>query len=577
MANMLLRRKRLGRRAHLGTFLLLAIMLLSLLLSACGNPSTQTQAEQNKTVLDKEIAHARSIGVPESMLKSITDQAQQLSQSNVPFSLFSDQPAKDYYGNLATSYQMLTLQVSNLESKATQQTTYQALQGMSDFQNMLNQRRSQGYVEVTTFSNMYNQYQQEMDKAQYPKDFLAVENEASDATDALRMLGTAFDKLTTLQNVSTQFKNSNLDTTAIDQSIQSDTDQLRKASTSKEYNNILDQLDAQLQSTVTVSAQSIPFVGGAKLKQLSDAIDTMKKYEGDTTNFQQRLDKDRQALTNAKTLKDYIDFSSQIDKDLSDIRVPSLAAQAKFVVKDYHTQVTNWRNTHVWHNPFDGQDYKLGNEYDSLDDGYGVGTDIDASLASSQTADDYQATIDFTNLLLTNFQAMTADYGDSTPWNQPHATDKQLMDHYQVGGGMVIVASILEQTARIYQNGQLIRSAQFASGRYSRPSPPGFTHIFNKRSPAKFVSVDNPSSPFYFEPITLKYELGYHTGEYYFHDVTWRGVFGTGDGYRSNLPHADPVDQKDGGDGSHGCINLQQDEAGWWYNNIPEGTPVIVY
>ncbi len=46
------------------------------------------------------------------------------------------------------------------------------------------------------------------------------------------------------------------------------------------------------------------------------------------------------------------------------------------------------------------------------------------------------------------------------------------------------------------------------------------------------------------------------------HDSTWRGGFG-GDIYKWN--------------GSHGCINMTYDDAQYIYNNIPLGTPVVMF
>ena len=110
-----------------------------------------------------------------------------------------------------------------------------------------------------------------------------------------------------------------------------------------------------------------------------------------------------------------------------------------------------------------------------------------------------------------------------------------------------------------------------------RPTPPGATQVFSKQHPIRFVSFDAPGSPFYYAPITLQYGLEFHEGGYFLHDVEWRGVFGNGPDHRADLPHADPVDQTDGGNGSHGCVNFPLDEATWLYNNLDYGTSVIVY
>jgi hypothetical protein len=557
--------------------LVLLITLLTLLLSACGSPQTERQSNQSKAELDRQIANARNSGISDSILQPILNQEKNLSQTSALPTLFSNQPATDDYQNLAKRYQMLTVQVRGLEDQVTQKFSYQAVQSMQDFQAILTQRQAQGFVEVPTFSNLYHTYSKQLVQAQYPKDYVSISDKAQDATQSLQLLETAFDKLTTFQHLISQLQNSNMDTNALNQLENSDIVLLRRATTVSDFNNVITQLDAQLQGTVTFSTQAIPYVGAIKLKELSDSINTMQQYGGDTTAFRLSLQTDRNLLANARTIGDFLNFSSQIDNDLTAIQVPSLQAKANSFVQDYHKQVTAWRTANVYHDPFDGQDYQLGNAYDTLPDDYGEGSAIDDSLQNAQTLEDYQGVINLVQDIEANFKAMQADYTDTTPWNQPHTTDQQLMNYYQVTSGTVVVVSEIEQAARIYQNGQLIHSAQVVTGEYLRPTPPGFTQVFSKQHPIRFVSFDAAGSPFYYAPITLQYGLEFHQGGYFLHDVSWRGVFGNGPDHRADLPHADAVDQADAGHGSHGCINFPLDEAAWLYNNIDYGTPVIVY
>jgi len=555
----------------------LFITLLTLLFSACGNPQSEQQANQHKAELDRLIANARNHGIADSTLQPILHQAKNLSQTSAPLTLFSNQPTTGYYQDLAKRYQILTVQVRGLENQITQAASYQAVQNMQAFQTLLTLRQTQGFVEVPTFSNLYHTYSKQLTQAQYPKDYTNISNKALDAIQSLQLLGTAFNKLTSLQRMISLLQNSNMDTSALNQQVNSDVELLRSATTMSDFNHILTQIDAQLQGAVTFSTQAIPSIGAVKLKELSQAISTMQQYGGDTTTFQQHLQTDRTLLNNARTIRDLLNFSSQIDSDLTAIQVPSLQAKTNFFVQDYHKQVTAWRTANVYHNPFDGQDYQLGNAYDTLPDDYGEGSAIDNALRSAQTVEDYQGVINLVQNTEANFKAMQANYLDATAWNQPHAADKQVMDYYKITGGTVVIVSVLEQAARIYQNGQLIHSAQIVTGKYARPTPPGSTQVFSKQHPVRFVSFDAPGSPFYYAPITLQYGLEFHQGGYFLHDVEWRGVFGNSSNHRADLPHADPVNQKDGGDGSHGCINFPLNEASWLYSNIDYGTPVIVY
>ena len=555
----------------------LLITLLTLLLSACGSPQTEQQANQSKAELDKLIATARSTGVSDSTLQPILNQEKNLGQTSTPLSLFSNQPATDYYQNLAKRYRMLTVQVRGLQDQVTQESSYQAVQNMQVFQALLTQRQTQGFAEVPTFSYLYHSYSKQLGQAQSAKDFANISSKAQDATQSLQLLGTAFDKLTTFQHLISLLQNSNMDTSAVNQQVNSDIQLLRSATTTSDFNNVISQLDAQLQGTVTFSTQAIPYVGAIKIKEFSDAINTIQQYGGNTSSFQQSLQTDRDMLNNARTIGDFLKFSSQMDNDLTAIQVPSLQAKTKFFVQDYHKQVTAWRSANIYHDPFDGQDYQLGNAYDTLPNDYGEGSAIDDALQNAQTPEDYQGVLDLIQNTEENFKAMQANYLDATPWNQAHATDKQLMDYYKVTSGAVVIISELEQAARIYQNGQLIHSAQIVTGEYARPTPPGATQVFSKQHPIRFVSFDAQGSPFYYAPITLQYGLEFHEGGYFLHDGEWRGVFGNGADHRADLPHADPVDQTDGGNGSHGCVNFPLDEATWLYNNLDYGTSVIVY
>lgn len=569
-------RGKVKRMRRMSSFVLL-ITLLTFLLSACGSPQTEQQYNQSKAELDKQIAYARNSGISDSILQPILNQEKSLRQTSTLPALFAGQSAADPYQNLAKRYQMLMVQVRGLQDQVTQKLSYQAVQNMQDFQAILAQRQTEGFVEVSTFSDLYHTYSKQLVQAQYPKDYASISDKAWDATQSLQLLGTAFDKLTTFQHLMSQLQNSNMDISALNQQVNSDIGLLRSATTVSDFNNVITQLDAQLQGTVTFSTQAIPYVGAIKLKELSDSINTMQQYGGDTTAFKLSLQTDRNLLNNARTIKDFLNFSSQIDNDLTAVQVPALRAKANYFVQDYHKQVTAWRTANVYHNPFDGQDYQLGNAYDTMPDDYGEGSAIDDSLQSAQTLEDYQGVINLVQDIEANFKAMQADYTDTTPWNQPHATDQQLMNYYKVTSGMVVVVSEIEQAARIYQNGQLIHAAQVVTGEYPRPTPPGFTQVFSKQHPIRFVSFDAPGSPFYYAPITLQYGLEFRDGGYFLHDVSWRGVFGNGPDYRADLPHADPVDQADAGHGSHGCVNFSVDEAAWLYDHIDYGTPVIVY
>ena len=569
----------MSRRARkgAGAITIALLLLLSLLLSACGgNPQMQQQAAADKAALDRLIVHAQSIGVPASLLFPVQQQEAQLSATSAPIGLFSDQSTNDYYSNLAQRYQTLSVQVRGLEYQATQQLDYQASLDLQSFEQALSVRQAQGFVEAKTFANQLTQDQQALAQAQYPRDYLKISNSAKLSTQALQLMGPAYNDLSTFQQDIKQLQESHLDTTALNEQYQLDLQQFRTATQPQDFSNLITQLNAQLQETTVYSTQAIPYVGAAKLKQFGADIQQLKTYGQPTASFQQKLASDQQALNAAQTISDYLKVSAQIDRDIASLQFSLTVGQANYLLKQFHAAVTAWGNTHQYHNPYDGGVYNLDYEYDEQ----GIGSDADSAVQYAQytgAISDYQAAIDLIKNDMANLQAMEADYSDKTPWNQPHATDIQMMKHYGVYGpnsGQVLVVSLIEQVLRYYNNGKLVRSFQIVSGQYDKPSPPGFWSIFLKQSPTVFKSSEPKGSAFWYPDTNIKYAMEYHEGGYFFHDAWWRCSFGLHD----NFPHADACGTTTfNGNGSHGCINMNSSDIAWLYPQIAWGAAVILY
>ncbi len=549
-------------------------ILLAMLLSACdSNPQLQQQENQNKFELDNAIIHAQNIGVPYSILQPIISQENQLTQTNAPIGLFNDQPVNEYYSNVAQRYAMLTVEVNGLISQTTQQFDFKASQDLQILENALAERQTQNFVEAKTFANQLTQYQSQLSRAQFPKDYIQISNDAKSSTQALHLMGPAYAALASLKKVTQQLQGSHLDVTALNQEQQVDLQAFQNATTPADYSRLIDQINAQLQETTVFSTQAIPFVGRAKLEEFSSQIEQLKKYGQNASSFQQRLAIDQASLAQAKSISDYLKVSAQIDSDTSSIQLPLMQSQATYLLKQFHQEVTNWGNSHQYHDSYDGGVYNLDYEYDAQ----GIGSDADAAVQSSQTIDDYQPAIDLINNDFSNLKAMEADYSDKTPWNQPHAADISLMNHYNVYGpssGAVLVVSLVEQTLRYYNNGRLVRSFLIVSGQYMRPSVPGFWSIILRQHPTEFKSTEPPGSAFWYPPTPIQYAMEYHAGGYFFHDSWWRADYGPG----MNFPHGDSSGTSEFNDnGSHGCINMNPNDVAWLYSQIGWGTPVILY
>jgi lipoprotein-anchoring transpeptidase ErfK/SrfK len=454
--------------------------------------------------------------------------------------------------------------------QATQQFDYQATLDLQDFASILAKRQAQGFVEAKTFTDQLKQDQNLMAQAQYPKDYIHIIDSAKRSMQALHLMGSTYDSLTTLQQTISQLQASHLDVTALKQEQQYDFQLFHSATAPEYFAQLNDIINTQLMEMIAFSTQVIPYVGAAKLSQFSSEIATLKQYGQDISAFQKRLNADKAALDQARTINDFLKVSSQIDNDVTSIQLPLVQGQANYLLKQFHQEVTNWGNTHQYHDSYNGMSYPLDYEYDQQE---GFGSDADLAVQTAQTLDDYQSAINLINNDMANLKAMEADYNDKTPWNQPHATDKQLLQYYNATTGQVIVVSLVEQALRLYQDGKLVKAFQITSGQFARPSPPGFWHIFLRQSPTVFKSSEPKGSAFWYPDTKINYAMEYHDDGYFFHDSWWRYYYGPG----TNFPHYDPGGEEFAGNGSHGCINMQEDQAGWLYANTGYGTAVVMY
>jgi len=571
-------RRTVSRSRYKNGLILLSIALLvTFLLSACGaDPQVQQSASSSKAQLDAAISNAENIGVPASLLQPILNQEKQLSSTSAPWSLFGSQGDNEYYTNLSQRYHMLAVQVQGLEVQAAQQLDYQAAQNIQGLENALGQRQAQNFIEVKTYQQQLEQDQNALAKAQYPRDYVSISANAEQSTLALNLMGPAYNDLTTFQQDVKQLQDSHVDTSAFNQEDQQDLQLFRSASTPSDYTSLINQLQTQIQTTSTVSIQAIPYVSAAKLQQFSADIAQLKQYGQSTTSFEQKYQADQAAFSQAKTISQYLKVSSQIDRDISSLQYSMTVGYASYLYQQYESQVQSWGQSHQFHDPVDGNSYPLDYEYGQ----YGVGLDGGAALQYAQSTgqlSDYQTALTIIQNNFLELKAMEADYNDKTPYNQPHATDISLMEHYGVYGpnsGAVLVVSFVEQALRYYLNGKLIRSFWIVSGQYQKPSPPGFWSIILKQSPTVFKSSEPKGSAFWYPDTNIKYAMEYHSDGYFFHDAWWRQTFGTND----EFPHNDAGGTTSfNGNGSHGCINMVPSDVAWLYPQIPYGASVILY
>jgi L,D-transpeptidase catalytic domain len=542
------------RRRGQKTLPLLCVgLLVMMLVSACGSPQTQNQASINKGTLDKAIAHAQSIGIPATLLSPIIAQENKVQNTQEPISFFSSQPATDYYTNLAKNYKTLTVQVQGLIYQETQQLGTQAAANVKEFSSLLSQRQSQGFVEAKNFTPTLTTVQASMNTAKNPSQFLQISQASTQATESLNMLGTANDDLARLKTMIQTMQTSKLDTSSLNQQVAEDVEQFRVATKPGDFDKIIGQLNAQTQTANVMSTQAIPYLGAEQLSQFQASINSLRGYGGTVTSYQTMHDSDKQLLDAGN----FVQFSTQITKDMNAIQLPLLSTEANQNVTQLMTEAKNWGHAHPYNDSYDGQTYDTAYDYWN-----GTVYDLQTDLSTASTTDDYQSIIASTAQQKQLFEAETLDAGDSTPADQPHQADIQLMKELGVMTGKVIVTSTYNGALRVYDNGKLVHSMLVVSGMPVKPTPPGFTTITNRQAPATFTSFEtDKNSPFYYPATPIHYAMMYHDGQYYYHDSWWRASDDYGPG--KQFPHYAPAAFNSG---THGCINMSLDEAAWLWN-----------
>ena len=562
----------LSRRATMfGHGILVFLLLgLALLTTACGGSSAQSQqATKDKASLDSAIQQAQNIGVLSSQLAPVQKQEQQLSNTHAPFGLFNDQQVNSYYQNLAIRYTQLTIQVKAITAASQQQSQSQAQSAVQTFQTTLSRETSQK-LPVQYFSQAYSQTQALLATAKYPKDYYAIIAKATSGTQALNLMASASSQLSTFNKTIAQMQAANLSVAAMSLQYQSDIKALGTGTNPADFTNLSNMINVQYQQAVANSTAALPYVENAKLNTFQTDIQQLKTYGGNISSYQQQYNTDRALMNKATGINDYTAFSKQINNDIASMQFDLVKNEAAYLINQFHQEVNAWGQAHLYHDKYDGQSYML-------DSGYmqpGIGSDLDNALANALTTADFQAVVDEAQNGLFNLHLSEADYADTTPYNQVHATDLQMISRYQLQNKQVLMVSLTQQAMRVYDNGKLVNSFLVTTGREELPSVPGVWPVLDRLSPTTFKSSEPQSSPYWYPPTHINYAIMYHDGGYFVHDSWWRADYGP----NTQFPHVDS-----GGDaafsnsGSHGCVNMQEQQAAWVYNNTDWNTLIVIY
>ncbi|HEX9039380.1 MAG TPA: L,D-transpeptidase [Ktedonobacterales bacterium] len=358
--------------------------------------------------------------------------------------------------------------------------------------------------------------------------------------------------------------------------------QLRAAASSADFAALNSALTSQTQQALANESSLLPGVTNNLLTQFQSDITLMQQQKQDTTTYEQLYAQDKQqAQTVAATpsVAGYTALVTALRKHLDQIGLPLIKAKTKSDVAAFNQLLAQGLAMKTV-DPANGVAYSDAYEY--ADPNTGIG-DATQRLASAQTAHDYQLVDNEVLMFTANLQAMIQDTKDpsfnildpNNPkayWKVPHQTDLNLINYYGLGSTKVIVVSFVEQAARLYDNGTLVRGFKVTTGAPDLPSVPGLHCGLDHLKDTVFKSPDPPGSPNYYLPTPIHFAVDYSYYGYALHDAWWRSWFGR----YSNLPHYDPAAFNGG---SHGCINFAyyNGDAQYMWNFVQQGTPIIVY
>lgn len=552
---------RMGGRRPWQWTLLLAALLLSLVLSACGADASQQQAQQNKAKLDQELTHARSdLGIPDSLLHPVVAQEQKVSSGEG--GLFYN------YSDAAANYALLYNQLVGIEQSSGDLLKQQTQADLQAFTQILTKRRADGFIEADQYQTRLDQAAQDYDQAKTPGDYARIDAVATANTAALNAMWPAYQKLQSYKSVLDALAKSGADTTLAQSQYDGDLQLFRNAQSADRYDSLTLTIDAQITQLIAEEASAQPYIASGLLQALQARIDLLRQY-GDTANadtFQKQHDGDVTALANAKQLADYLTLANNVSKQSDAISFPLVKAKAVYDLKTLKQLIVTV-NQRTEYNSYDKVNYPIAYEYADKDNGIG---NVEPAVLSARTIAQYQAADGAVIGLTANLRAMSDNYNDKTPHSQPHQADLTLMQYYNVMQGKVLVINFREQTARFYENGSLVNWMLVTTGRPGHTSIPGYHTALAKVSPTIFNSPFPEGSPDYYQPTPINFAVAYDWNGYFLHDAWWRNKFGPGTEY----PHYDPAAFNGG---SHGCINFSAAQMPWVYKWIPLRTPIIMY
>lgn len=562
--------------------------------------AAHTTEQRDQAALDHALGVAQTqFHTPPARLASIVT-AEQRASAGTTNSVAS-------YEKTSSTMRALTQRVNALIATTPDQAKTWTQDDLNKLNNGVNTISQDGFIEATGFQQRLQQAQDQFSNASSTPQYFAADSFTLDQLAAVTSFEPTYQRLqdfsalvqsetqllngpTAAQNndlqcaqgLSDQFwlddtavqvtpSGSNLITTPEMSWPDSDLELFRAATTGGDFAALNTLLTSQTQQILANETSMSPALAITLLQQEQADIKLVQQQKQDATSFQQAYAQDQrqqQAISASASPVKYLTFVNTIRQHISAMALPLIQAKTNSDLATLQNLVNQGQALKTV-DPANGVGYPDAYEY--ADPGTGIG-DVTQRLAAAQTVDDYQA-VDSEILMFTaNIQAMIKNLNDPTAWNQPHATDMQLMQHYGVTSQNVVVVSLREQAARFYQNGKLVKAVQVTTGAPDLPSVPGIHCVFLMQTNTVFTSPDPPGSPNYYLPTPIHFAVYYSYYGYTMHDAWWRSWFGK----YSNLPHYDPAAFNGG---SHGCVNFDytNGDAQYMYNFVSMGSPIIIY
>jgi hypothetical protein len=537
----------LSRRLRLTMTTLGLIMLAGLILNGCGGGATTAATAASKSRLEAEIARATRVGLSSATLTPVTSGVQQIDST--------DSTAAARYDALYK--QLLGIETANIDT--IKQKTTGDLDALAA---QINEQRAQGFVNATLYQQRLAQALADLQSAATAGDYVRIDDFASAQLDGLHAISPTLQKLQDLQVVTRGMKAAGADTTLALQFASQDQKDFSQATSGFDYTRLNTVIDGQIIQLMADQTAATPFIAAAMLKTFQSRIDQLRQYnEGATADtMQQKHDDLTKQLGQASKMTDYLTLVQRINQQESLMALPFARGQAHHDLDTLMSLIATGQNLKAG-------GYPAAYEYADRDRGYG---DAATAVSRAKTVDDFIAADDQVRILSQNLQALIDNLNDTTPHDQAHKTDLQLMNDYGAMQGKAIVVSLREQTARFYEDGKLVFAFDVTTGRPEKPSPPGLHYAMYKQTHLVFSSPDPAGSPLYYAPTPVNFGILYANYGFFLHDAYWRRHFGPG----SNLPHYDPAAFNGG---SHGCINFKENDMARVYDWTPVGSPIIVY